>query len=104
MPLGVGLDLRAEDGELTLAEGDLLLLYTDGLVEKRTQQLGEGLDRLLEVARTAPADPDAFVDHLLAAMVPEERRPDDVAVLALGPTPRAAETTGMEGEPVASLV
>ena len=62
------------DGELTLAEGDLLLLYTDGLVEKRTQQLGEGLDRLLAVASAAPADPDAFVDHLLAAMVPEERR------------------------------
>ena len=104
VPLGVGLDLLGEHGELTLVEGDLLLLYTDGLVEKRTQQLGAGLDLLLEVARTAPADPDAFVDHVLAAMVPEERRADDVAVLALGPTPRAAETTGMGAEPVASVV
>ena len=104
VPLGVGLDLRAEDGELTLAEGDLLLLYTDGLVEKRTQQLGEGLDRLLAVARAAPADPDAFVDHLLGAMVPEERRPDDIAVLALGPTPHAAPTAGLKGDQVAALV
>jgi len=104
VPLGVGLDLLGEHGELTLVEGDLLLLYTDGLVEKRTQQLGEGLDLLLEVAGTAPTDPDAFVDHVLAAMVPEERRADDVAVLALGPTPRAAETTGMGAEPVASVV
>jgi len=103
-PLGVGIELPVENAELILGEGDLLLLYTDGLVEKRKQQLGEGLDRLQLVATTAPADPDAFLDHILASLVPEERRADDIAVLALGPAAQPTVTGEEERELIVAHV
>lgn len=82
LPLGVLPDAPRTDARATIAPGSTLLLYTDGLVEQRTRALDEGLDRLLEVAASAPADLDAFCDHLLEAML-VGGEPDDVAVLAV---------------------
>jgi serine/threonine-protein kinase RsbW len=67
--------------------GATLLLYTDGLVETRTQPLHEGLDRLVRAAQGAAAhDPESLCDVLLAQLV-ERHRSDDVALLALGRPP-----------------
>jgi PAS domain S-box-containing protein len=64
--------------------GATLLLYTDGLVESRTQPLSAGLDRLVGAAGgVGTHDPDALCDVLLARLV-ERHRSDDVALLALG--------------------
>jgi serine phosphatase RsbU (regulator of sigma subunit) len=59
-----------------------VLLYTDGLVERRDESLDVGLARLAAAAAGLPAgDLDAStVDALLAAMVPDGSR-DDIAVL-----------------------
>ena len=44
--LGLHPDTDRQQSTLTLAPGATLLLYTDGLVESRTQSLQPGLDRL----------------------------------------------------------
>jgi serine/threonine-protein kinase RsbW len=85
-PLGVfpGLPERA-DAETTLAPGTRLLLYTDGLVERRARSILSGLDRLAaEVAARAVLPPAALVEDLTRAMLADEDRPDDVCLLCLG--------------------
>ncbi|MDN3355200.1 SpoIIE family protein phosphatase [Actinomadura sp. DC4] len=50
----------------SLEAGDLLLLYTDGLVERRERGLQDGLDLLIHAASTAACcDPDSVLDHIL---------------------------------------
>ena len=79
--LGVRQGLPRADHERDLEPGDVLLLYTDGLVEDRLS----GLDARLQVlSRTVealgPDDVEALVDGLVAALPSGE---DDVAVLAV---------------------
>src|SRR5262249_13253303 len=62
--------------------GDLLLLYTDGLVESRTLSLNEGMDRLCEAVETGPEDLDELLDHIGAQLAVETRQ-DDVALVAM---------------------
>ncbi len=54
-----------------LEPGDTIVLYTDGLVERRTESLADGLDRLVEVAsREAGASADALVDRIVEELLP----------------------------------
>ena len=81
-PLAVG-GSRIE-AEIALAPGARLLLYTDGLVERRGESLDEGLDRLaaeLEPRRTAPLP--QLVDTLTDAMLAGAQHRDDVCLLCL---------------------
>ena len=86
---GAGIMLGASDGSappdgaVTLDKGDLLILYTDGLVEKRGESLEAGLARLAHAASAmAVDDAGAVCDVLLAAMAPPGgTRDDDVAIL-----------------------
>ncbi|MFD9408126.1 SpoIIE family protein phosphatase [Streptomyces sp. NPDC059989] len=78
-PLGLG-GMPFETAELILAEGSQLVLYTDGLVEQRTRDIGEGLE-LLRTALSHPGrDPQESCRAVLAAMLPN-RPTDDVALL-----------------------
>jgi PAS domain S-box-containing protein len=72
-----------------IAPGDTLVLYTDGLVERRDLPIGTGLDRLEHAIAGEDGDVDALVDHLIARLVADHVS-DDVAVLALRPTPLGA--------------
>ncbi|MGY1704352.1 SpoIIE family protein phosphatase [Geodermatophilus sp. SYSU D00697] len=63
--------------------GATLLLYTDGLVERRGEVLDEGLDRVrTTAARHAAADPARLTARLLADVLADTDQPDDVAVIA----------------------
>ncbi|UMG91387.1 PP2C family protein-serine/threonine phosphatase [Nocardioides sp. TF02-7] len=79
-PLGVGRKFTA-DTELQLRPGDGLLLYTDGLVERRGQDLETGIGALVDLASRPGVPltdlPDALVRGLLT-----EAPADDVALLA----------------------
>ena len=66
---------------MLLAPGDTLLLYTDGLVERRDQPIDEGMAQLCERVTAAGARPAADLCDLLLGS--EQRREDDVALLAL---------------------
>ncbi|MDT0164585.1 SpoIIE family protein phosphatase [Actinotalea sp. AC32] len=81
--LGLLPDTARTDVELTLDRGATLVLYTDGLVERRDQPLREGMVRLREtLAELAELPLEELCDELLARMVPESP-PDDVALVAI---------------------
>ncbi|MBT0994982.1 SpoIIE family protein phosphatase [Cellulomonas sp. DKR-3] len=111
--LVLGLDVAATrtDSEREVPRGSVLLLYTDGLVERRGEHLERGIGRLLAAVGeawreacagadgrprpgtdgTSPAvgsiDVAALVDGVLARCVGDREPADDIAVLAvhLGP-------------------
>ena len=80
-PLGTGLgDYQAVVHPLH--PGQVLLLYTDGLVERRTEDIDVSLARLTRLGRPQPsASLDDLLDHVLAAVKPTAPE-DDIAVLA----------------------
>jgi anti-sigma regulatory factor (Ser/Thr protein kinase) len=60
-----------------------VVLYTDGLVERRDAPLDHGLDRLSAAVADAPEDPAGCCDFVLQALLGGRRAGDDVALLAL---------------------
>lgn len=75
----------------TLPPGSLLLLYTDGLIERVGETLDEGFLRLRgAAARCANLPVEAACAELLAQMAPPTGYRDDVVVLALRPSHCAA--------------
>ncbi|WP_328346736.1 SpoIIE family protein phosphatase [Streptomyces violaceus] len=79
LPLGLG-GMPFESTELELAEGSLLVLYTDGLVDGRGRDTDEGTAALREVLRRPAPDLEATCDALLRTML-VDRPTDDVALL-----------------------
>jgi PAS domain S-box-containing protein len=83
--LGVAPELPRRETEVVLDRGSTVVLYTDGLVERRDQSLQDGLEKVQEVlGRLAEEDSDldTLVDRLLQEMLPA-RPEDDVAVVAI---------------------
>ncbi|MBA3261510.1 MAG: SpoIIE family protein phosphatase [Thermoleophilaceae bacterium] len=69
-----------------------LLLYTDGLVERRDEPLERRLDALAEVADRAEGGLEGLCDAVLAGVIGERMPSDDVALLAVRPRPVATES------------
>jgi anti-sigma regulatory factor (Ser/Thr protein kinase) len=64
--------------------GSRLLLYTDGLIERRGESIDEGLRRLTAAARAAAARTDSsFADRVYRLLLDETPLEDDVALLAI---------------------
>jgi serine phosphatase RsbU (regulator of sigma subunit) len=90
LPLGVD-HPGSRDHAVTRWVGPVrLVLYSDGLVERRDEALSDGLDRLADsVMRHRALELAEFCDAVTAdLLLPGARRTDDVAVLAvdlLGP-------------------
>jgi serine phosphatase RsbU (regulator of sigma subunit) len=81
--LGVDPDARRTEHQLELPDDSTLLLFTDGLVERRGSDLDEGTDRLRAALADLGRTPlPELCDTLLARLVPEHGS-DDVALLAL---------------------
>ncbi|MGY1399230.1 SpoIIE family protein phosphatase [Streptomyces sp. SS10] len=81
--LGLLPDPRHGTAVHPLPPGSTLLLYTDGLVERRNEDLTDGLDRLRRHASAAARRPLApFCDELLAGMLTADND-DDTALVAL---------------------
>ncbi|WP_298991972.1 SpoIIE family protein phosphatase [uncultured Pseudokineococcus sp.] len=94
--LGILPDTRRHEGTAVVDRGSTLLLYTDGLVERRDQGLQEGLARLRrELSDVAHLPLEEVLDELLERLRPEASH-DDVALLAVrlhpqdGPRPAEA--------------
>jgi PAS domain S-box-containing protein len=82
-PLGIGWPGRRVDGLATLPEGSTLLLFTDGLFERRGVPLDDGRALVRDVlGRSAGVPLEALCDRLLAELLGEGVE-DDVAVLAV---------------------
>ena len=82
-PLGSILGQERAGAEDRLAEGETIVLYTDGLVERRTAGIDEGLQRLAEAARRQPPGDPRLADEICDALVGGETQEDDVCVLTL---------------------
>jgi anti-sigma regulatory factor (Ser/Thr protein kinase) len=82
LPLGTGNGSRYPQDVVELASGSVLVLYTDGLVERRGGSIDTGLAELQEAARDGPRDPDTLLEHILERLVGSGEREDDIALLA----------------------
>ncbi|MEU4217087.1 SpoIIE family protein phosphatase [Actinoplanes sp. NPDC026623] len=72
------------DATETLEPGALLLLYSDGLIERRGEPLTTGLDRLEQAAVELRSGSAAEIcDGLFTALGVAEQRSDDVVILCL---------------------
>jgi PAS domain S-box-containing protein len=89
LPIGVEPASTYTEAEYVLEPGSTLLLYTDGLIERRHISIDDSLDRLvLDVHGAGDGDLEGLCDHLIATVPPGVE--DDVALLALESLPIAA--------------
>jgi anti-sigma regulatory factor (Ser/Thr protein kinase)/putative methionine-R-sulfoxide reductase with GAF domain len=73
---------RYPECEVELAPGEMVMLYTDGLVERRGEPLVTSIDKLVTLVRDAPSAEDVCL-RAVDGMVPPEGPADDVAVVTL---------------------
>jgi PAS domain S-box-containing protein len=70
------------EAEARLLPGATLLLYTDGLIERRGESLDVGIGRASKALnRYRHSHPDYVADHLMTDLAPPSGFDDDVAVL-----------------------
>jgi serine phosphatase RsbU (regulator of sigma subunit) len=89
-PLGMLACWEAPSVELHAEPGETVLLYTDGLLHRTGDPVDRAFARLHAAAaglpRTKRRDPEAIVDHVLRAMLPdgldEADHEEDVVLLA----------------------
>jgi PAS domain S-box-containing protein len=90
-PLGTMPHAEHLEATARVAPGSTLLLFTDGLIERRGVSLREGMERLRGEALSAGSDLEGLCDYLLASLVEEDVQ-DDIAILALQPVLLAGQT------------
>jgi serine phosphatase RsbU (regulator of sigma subunit) len=79
----LGLDIRDRPEQvMSFAPGSSLVLFTDGLVERRDEGIDAGIAWLADVLKAAPpAEPAELCDTLVQQSVSRNGRDDDTAVL-----------------------
>jgi anti-sigma regulatory factor (Ser/Thr protein kinase) len=106
LPLGTGLGPKYRQSVVELPAGSVVVLYTDGLVERRGHTIDEGISSLVNAVRSAPKDAERMLEHVLELLVGAERA-DDVAILAarfLPVAPRPLDLTVRSDEGSLHLV
>ncbi|MFE3637344.1 SpoIIE family protein phosphatase [Streptomyces cellostaticus] len=81
-PLGTGGWMHAS-GSIALGPGSTAVLYTDGLVERRDEDLDEGIASLERALSGASGSPQVVCDRLVRSAGVTADHDDDVAVLVL---------------------
>jgi serine phosphatase RsbU (regulator of sigma subunit) len=80
-PLTVATEPRV-DAETEIRQGDLLVLYSDGLVERRGEGIDTGLERLRRATLERRGEPvQNLIDGLLHDLLPDDARDDVVVVV-----------------------
>ena len=81
--LGVDPAAPRRESQMTLGRDAVVLLYSDGLIERRDQDLDHGLDRLQQtLVELAGRELNELCDELLTRMLPDDPG-DDVALVAV---------------------
>jgi serine phosphatase RsbU (regulator of sigma subunit) len=101
-PLGVTAPAAYPEHHLQLHSGDTLLLYSDGLVERRGVPIDVGMAALETLALERMA-PEEMCERLLTAMLHNGANPDDVTCLLLhveaGPSGTPDRAPAPDGAP-----
>ncbi|WP_019930199.1 SpoIIE family protein phosphatase [Nocardia sp. BMG111209] len=79
--LGAVEEATYQEAELQLESDDILLLYTDGLIERRDRPIDDCVDKLLEVSARFRGTLDACLDYLLDHS--EANADDDTCVVGI---------------------
>ncbi|MCX4744636.1 serine/threonine-protein phosphatase [Kitasatospora sp. NBC_01287] len=80
-PLAVSTGSERPESTAILATGARLLLYTDGLVERRDEIIDSGIERAQAALAAELPTAEAVVDHLCTVLLGQGRHGDDVALL-----------------------
>jgi serine phosphatase RsbU (regulator of sigma subunit) len=88
-------DVVYEDQRATMKESDTLILYTDGLVERRGESIDAGLQRLQTAIQSGPQRPESLCAYLLESARERDTEPeDDVTALVVRIGPREPRHLG----------
>jgi serine phosphatase RsbU (regulator of sigma subunit)/anti-sigma regulatory factor (Ser/Thr protein kinase) len=88
LPVGVGSGCEYEARRHQFPAGSRLLLYTDGLIERRSEPIDAGFQRLTAAAQAAARlDNSPLADGVYRALLDETPLEDDVALLAIETLP-----------------
>ncbi|WP_053629365.1 ATP-binding SpoIIE family protein phosphatase [Streptomyces sp. H021] len=87
-PLGTGGWLHSS-GTIALGPGSTAVLYTDGLVERRGEDIDEGVAALERALAGAQGTPSVICDRLMRALGVDADHDDDVAVMVIQQPARA---------------
>jgi anti-sigma regulatory factor (Ser/Thr protein kinase) len=101
LPLGLRSSVSYSSRRYGFPPGSALVLYTDGLVERRGEPIDAGLERLADVAAgEADANGMILADSIYGALVDEAALDDDVALLVVESIPLGDEIElTLEAEP-----
>ena len=95
VPVGAADPAVFRESRDVMPPGSSLLLYTDGLVERRDVPLDERLDELASAAAASAGDLEELCDGVVSAVLGNAEPVDDVALLAVRPAPVVAERISM---------
>ncbi len=81
-PIGVA---AAEYGDVTveLERASTMVLFSDGLIERRSESITVGLERLRRAVAELRMPPEAVADHILRSLSAAHGGDDDIALLVL---------------------
>ena len=96
LPLGTGLGAKYRQSVVALPAGSIVLLYTDGLVERRGGSIDDGIEALVAAIRDGPNDAEQLLEHILDNLVVGAHRADDIAILAARFLPVAPQPLDLE--------
>jgi len=82
-PLGVATDAQYGQSSVVLEQGDTVLLYSDGLIERREHDIDADFQRLVETIPLDAPRPGGMVTQLVDRLHPTGLHDDDIAVLAV---------------------
>lgn len=82
LPIGAAPDASYSEVELPLEPGSSMVLYTDGLVERRGESIDVGIARLVHLVEHSKAPVDELADRIVEELEFAEHT-DDVALVAV---------------------
>lgn len=68
---------------ISLPPGSTLVLYTDGLIERRGRSIEDGFAALAAAVTPSYSDPEACCEAIVAALLDSEQPDDDVAIVVM---------------------
>ena len=88
LPVGVRVGHHYQARSFPCPTGTRILMYTDGLIERRGEPIDEGFERLAAAAEAVARRTDSsFADRVYRALVDETPLEDDIALLAIETEP-----------------